>query len=70
MDLDQAQTSSSSSDYQLVKDKERKVSRSSQRYGFSPLANMIAYAFLVATQLGKEELDSYEEALSCKDSKT
>ena len=56
-------------DYQLVRDRVKRVSKPTQRYGFSALTDMLAYAFLVATEVMKTEPETYEEAINCKESK-
>ena len=48
----------------LVRDRTRREIRAPQRYGH---ADLIAYAFSVAENLGFDEPSSYKDTLSCKD---
>ena len=48
----------------LVRDRTKREIRAPQRYGY---ADLIAYAFLVAEDLGFDEPSSYKEAISYKD---
>ena len=51
-------------DYQLTKDRDRRVINLPKRYG---IADMISYAISVAEELIGEELINYKQAMSSKD---
>ena len=56
-------------DYQSVRDRVKRVSKPTQRYCFSSLTDMLAYAFLLVAEVMKTEPETYEEAINSKESK-
>ena len=66
---DQNNQLASTSDYQLVRDRARRESKPTQRYGFTAYTDLLAYAFMTAIEINKEEPATYQEAISCKHSR-
>ena len=62
---DNEQQDQSLPNYQLVRDRTRRVPKPTQR----EITYLIAYALMTATELDKHEPSTYEEAVECKDSK-
>ncbi|XP_024026147.1 uncharacterized protein LOC112092973 [Morus notabilis] len=54
-------------DYVLVRDRSKRVSKPTQRYGFSAYSDPLAYAFTTTMNIDKHEPESYKEAVSCKE---
>ena len=55
-------------DYFLSRDRERRVIRPLQRYAYSACTDLLAYGFMIAIELNKEEPTTYQEAISGEDS--
>lgn len=55
-------------DYQLVRDREKRVTRPTQCYGYNAYTELLAYAFMTVVNVQKTEPESYSEALQEKDS--
>uniref|UniRef100_A0A803PDC8 Uncharacterized protein n=1 Tax=Cannabis sativa TaxID=3483 RepID=A0A803PDC8_CANSA len=54
-------------DYLLTRDREKRASKPKHKYGFTALAEMMAYAFVTVTELSRIELKTYAEAMSSKE---
>ena len=69
-DQEQEQETESSSGYQLVRDRAKRQLKPTQRYGFTAFTDMLAYAFVVAIAIKKEEPANYKEAIRVFNLKT
>lgn len=68
-EADQEIETTSTNNYQLVRDRSNRVSKPTQRHGFSAYIDLLAYAFMSAVELDRKEPTSYTESMKCQDSK-